>query len=209
MFERNQKVEKDSINSLKEREVCHYVDFISDHHYWNSAFNLLSTPTLIITEGFHIVSANKKFSQMVSGKIEDYSGMSLTSFIEVEELSSLVQQAVESNYAQGRMQWLLHRSTRPSAVSIEMRTISHPNHCDVIYLLVSMEDLREQDRIGHDLHIAQEAARIGSWYTDFDGKFWFTSTGAKIFGVPDHMPVSFEDLIGRVHPDDRSQAEQR
>ena len=70
--------------------------------------------------------------------------------------------------------------------------------------LRTQEDLRRRER---GLAEAQRLAHIGSWTWDVgsDHVEWSAELH-RIYGLPDEAgPVSFDDYVGRVHPDDRRQ----
>jgi PAS domain S-box-containing protein len=56
-----------------------------------------------------------------------------------------------------------------------------------------------------DLHHAQSVAQVGSWHLDADGNTieWSAET-YRIFGIKPGTPISHDDFLSLVHPDDRA-----
>ncbi len=60
-------------------------------------------------------------------------------------------------------------------------------------------------KIKSDLQHAQSVAQVGSWYLDVDGNTieWSPQT-YRIFGIKPGTPISHDDFLELVHPDDRA-----
>ena len=55
------------------------------------------------------------------------------------------------------------------------------------------------------MELATGAGEMGLWSRDSsDGKVWMNGPMRKLFGFDEKVAVSFEDILARVHPDDRS-----
>ncbi len=61
-----------------------------------------------------------------------------------------------------------------------------------------------EQRLQMALEIAHEAANLGVWHHDLiTGEFMLDARGRAHFGFPDAGPSTFDDVIARVHADDR------
>jgi PAS domain S-box-containing protein len=71
------------------------------------------------------------------------------------------------------------------------------------------EGKRIDDRLRHaqeQLAEAEQLAQLGSWERDLiDERVWWSDELYRIFGLaPDQSPPSYQALLDRIHPDDRS-----
>lgn len=75
-----------------------------------------------------------------------------------------------------------------------------------VRFLLRSESTREQLlRSGRSLETAQRMADLGSWEWDLDRNQFRSSTGmARVFGFPLDRPLSWREVLRRVHPEDRA-----
>src|SRR5690606_12786162 len=92
-------------------------------------------------------------------------------------------------------------------VVITVQNLPRPDKHTSPWLLLTVEDLREQKQLSRDLLNAQEAANIGTWQSHFDGRPTLTPQAARILGWPVNKPFEYADLLGCVHKDDRAHAD--
>ncbi|MCX8087158.1 MAG: ATP-binding protein [Rhodocyclaceae bacterium] len=77
----------------------------------------------------------------------------------------------------------------------------------------NLVELRERDarqlaEIADTLNRAQRVAHIGSWHLDLaHNKLDWSAETYRIFGVTDGHPLSYEDFLACVHPDDRERVD--
>jgi len=65
----------------------------------------------------------------------------------------------------------------------------------------AQEELRESR---HLMELAAGAGGLGLWSRDSThGELWLSGSMRSLFGFPDRVAVSFDDISARVHPDDR------
>ena len=107
----------------------------------------------------------------------------------------------------------------PSGGLIWLRTNKVPlrnEQGDIIGVLGTYEDITEQKRISHALHINAEqlslslkAGRVGIWeFWPFQDKVFFNETWFTILGyAPDEMPQHYNTWRDLLHPDDQPLAE--
>jgi PAS domain S-box-containing protein len=66
--------------------------------------------------------------------------------------------------------------------------------------------LREREQ---DLNHAQAVAHIGSWRLDVrQNRLEWSDTAYRIFGIPRGTPMTYDDFLSRVHPEDREYVDQ-
>ncbi|RYZ77762.1 MAG: PAS domain S-box protein [Proteobacteria bacterium] len=72
---------------------------------------------------------------------------------------------------------------------------------DVTELVKARKALEQKD---FRLEIALEAGKVGTWDIDIRNRdLLWSPRGAKIFGFTDQLRVTYSELIGRIHPEDR------
>ena len=65
-------------------------------------------------------------------------------------------------------------------------------------------DAQQLAEAADTLNRAQRVAHIGSWHLDIQqNRLDWSDETYRIFGVTDNHPLSYEDFLARVHPDDR------
>ncbi|HEX5398994.1 MAG TPA: PAS domain S-box protein [Verrucomicrobiae bacterium] len=76
---------------------------------------------------------------------------------------------------------------------------------DVVQAAQLSDELRESEE---RLTLAAEAAGIGVWIWNVpDNQVWGSERWFRLFGLEPDLPVTFEQVIQRIHPDDRSMVE--
>ncbi|MEZ0300352.1 MAG: sensor histidine kinase [Candidatus Methylacidiphilales bacterium] len=74
-------------------------------------------------------------------------------------------------------------------------------------LQASEADLRESEQ---RLSMATDAASLGVWVRDFTkDEFWASESWRRIFGVAADEAIHFDNLLGRIHPEDLSMFRQK
>lgn len=171
---------------------------------YGAVFAHLPYATVVITTELEAVFANQAFAHLVGCKPDSISGRQLSTLMELGDLPALVAQAQKHGYAKGATQLRPHVQALAVPATITVQILGLEGNEQQSRLLITVEDLRENEQLTRDLLNAQEVANIGTWHSHFDGRLALTPQAARIFGWNVGQPLRYDELLECVHPDDRS-----
>lgn len=171
---------------------------------FRNVLEYIPAATIVIAEDETIIFTNEALSQLTDLAAVEIIGRHISEFFDIKDFPCIAKQALSTGQVLTRAQWRKPNSVDHLPVSLSLRALSSCS--EKRHLLLTVEDLRERERIADDLLIAQEAAQIGSWHTSLDGWFFLSPQAAHIFGVPNNRAIHFDELLAKTLPEDREEA---
>lgn len=156
---------------------------------------------------------NPAFARMHGYSVAELTGQPIQDVFAPECRADL-QENIRLAHARGHHvweSWHIRRDGTRFPVRMDVTAIKDAEG-EVLYRLVNVQDISEQHQTEARLkereamlEQAQAQAHLGSWRLDIPNNLLeWTAENYRIFGVPVGTPLSYEDFLAMVHPDDRA-----
>lgn len=188
--------------------ITHRDSLVAEFRDYGAVFEHLPYGALVVTAKLEVVFVNEAFAQLAGqSRVEFTAGKALPSIMDVGGLTELVSIALQREHAVGRSRLQFPDQATAIPVSITVHALPPTDDKAPPRLLITVEDLREQEQLNRSLLNAQEAANIGIWHINFEGRPFVTPQASRIMGWPVGQRFTYADVLGCVHPDDRTYAD--
>lgn len=176
---------------------------ISGLRGYSTAFAHLPYGTLVIELDGSIIFCNEAFARLMNRDSDQLAGQQLAQWIQGEDLSRMIEEALQLEYT-ARLLSLRGQGQRlPIPVSVTMHPLPHSVADSKPQLLLTVQDMRQQEQLQRDLLQAQEVARIGTWQTLFDGYFNLSLQANRLLGLPENVRHRNDNLLDALDLADR------
>lgn len=168
---------------------------ISGLRGYSTAFAHLPYGTLVIEVDGSIIFCNEAFARLMNRESEQLAGQPLAQWIQGEDLPRMIEEALQLDYTARLLSLRGVEQRLPIPVSVTMHPLPHTATDSQPQLLLTVQDMRQQEQLQRDLLQAQEVARIGTWQTLFDGYFNLSLQASRLLGLSEQVRHSNASLL--------------